>query len=145
MGRSARGVRGVRLRPNDSVVGMDIVQNNEGNLLVISQNGYGKVTKAAQFPSHKRGGVGIKAAIVTAKTGPIVAVRSLEADTEEILLISNKGQAIRVGLKDIPVIGRTTQGVRIMRMSEGDIVSSYGFVPKQPEEVEESTETTKEA
>jgi len=137
MGRSARGVRGVRLRPNDKVVGMDIVQNNEGHLLVISQNGYGKVTKAAQFPSHKRGGVGIKAAIVTAKTGPIVAVRSLEADTEEILLISNKGQAIRVGLKDVPVIGRTTQGVRIMRLAEGDIVSSYGFVPKQPEEVDE--------
>ncbi len=132
MGRSARGVRGVRLRPNDSVVGMDIVANNEGNLLVLSENGFGKVTKAAQFPSHKRGGVGIKAAIVTTKTGPIVAVRSLEADTEEILIISSKGQAIRVGLKDIPVIGRTTQGVRIMRTSEGDKVSSFGFVPKQP-------------
>ncbi len=138
MGRSARGVRGVRLRPNDNVVGMDIVSNNEGNLLVISENGYGKVTKAAQFPSHKRGGVGIKAAIVTAKTGPIVAVRSLDVDSEEILLISNKGQAIRVGLKDIPVIGRTTQGVRIMRMGDSDKVSSYGFVPKQPEALEES-------
>ena len=135
MGRSARGVRGVRLRPHDNVVGMDIVSNNEGNLLVISENGYGKVTKAAQFPSHKRGGVGIKAAIVTAKTGPIVAVRSLAEDTEEILLISSKGQAIRVGLKDIPVIGRTTQGVRIMRTGEGDKVSSFGFVPK--EQVEE--------
>lgn len=145
MGRSARGVRGVRLRPNDSVVGMDIVSNNEGNLLVISQNGYGKVTKAAQFPSHKRGGVGIKAAIVTAKTGPIVAVRSLQEDTEEILLISSKGQAIRVGLKDIPVIGRTTQGVRIMRTAESDKVSSFGFVPKQPEEEPaESPKTTKE-
>jgi DNA gyrase subunit A len=148
MGRSARGVRGVRLRPNDSVVGMDIVSNNEGNLLVISQKGYGKVTKAAQFPSHKRGGVGIKAAIVTAKTGPIVAVRSLQEDTEEILLISSKGQAIRVGLKDVPVIGRTTQGVRIMRTAEDDIVSSFGFVPKQQEEVPEDVtdaagETTK--
>ena len=144
MGRAARGVRGVRLRPNDSVVGMDIIGSDEGSkLLVISQNGYGKVTKAAQFPSHKRGGVGIKAAIVTAKTGPIVAVRSLEVDTEEILLISNRGQAIRVGLKGIPVIGRTTQGVRIMRTAEDDIVSSFGFVPKQPEEVEteESTQT----
>ncbi|MFZ3009915.1 MAG: DNA gyrase subunit A, partial [Candidatus Microsaccharimonas sp.] len=143
MGRSARGVRGVRLRPNDSVVGMDIVANDEGNLLVISENGFGKVTKAANFPSHKRGGVGIKAAIVTAKTGPIVAVRSLEADTAEILLISSKGQAIRVGLKDVPVLGRTTQGVRIMRTSEGDKVSSFGFVPEQPvEEVE--TEEVKE-
>lgn len=148
MGRSARGVRGVRLRPNDNVVGMDIVTNNEGNLLVISENGYGKVTKAVQFPSHKRGGVGIKAAIVTAKTGPIVAVRSLMEDTEEILLISSKGQAIRVGLKDIPVIGRTTQGVRIMRTGEGDKVSSFGFVPKQPIEDEdvdavEDTKATK--
>lgn len=146
MGRSARGVRGVRLRPNDKVVGMDIVNNNEGNLLVISENGFGKVTKASHFPSHKRGGVGIKAAIVTAKTGPIVAVRSLEEDTEEILMISSRGQAIRVGLKDIPVIGRTTQGVRIMRTGEGDKVSSFGFVPKQPvEEVEaaEEPETTK--
>ena len=148
MGRSARGVRGVRLRPNDNVVGMDIVTNNEGNLVVISENGYGKVTKAAQFPAHKRGGVGIKAAIVTAKTGPIVAVRSLEEDTEEILLISSKGQAIRVGIKDIPVLGRTTQGVRIMRTGEGDKVSSFGFVPKQQAEEEEAAEeapaTTKE-
>jgi DNA gyrase subunit A len=143
MGRSARGVRGVRLRPNDKVVGMDIVSNNEGNLLVISQKGYGKVTKAAQFPSHKRGGVGIKAAIVTAKTGPIVAVRSLEEDTEEILMISNKGQAIRVGLKDIPTIGRTTQGVRIMRTAEDDVVSSFGFVPKQ--QIEEGDAADAEA
>jgi len=137
MGRSARGVRGVRLRPNDKVVGMDIVANNEGNLLVISESGYGKVTKASNFPAHKRGGVGIKAAIVTAKTGPIVAVRSLDADTSEILLISSKGQAIRVGLSGIPVLGRTTQGVRIMRTGEGDKVSSFGFVPEQaPEEID---------
>jgi DNA gyrase subunit A len=144
MGRSARGVRGVRLRPNDNVVGMDIVTNNDGRLFVISDNGYGKITKAELFPSHKRGGVGIKAAVVTAKTGPIVAVRSLEEDTEEILFISSKGQTIRVGLKDIPTLGRTTQGVRIMRTNEDDKVSSFGFVPKQPEEVEEvqGTETT---
>jgi len=140
MGRAARGVRGVRLRPNDSVVGMDIVTADDGQLLVISDNGYGKITKASLFPAHKRGGVGIKAAIVTAKTGPIVAVRSLIEDSEEILIISSKGQAIRVGLKDIPVIGRTTQGVRIMRMSEDDVVSSFGFVPKQEKETEDTTE-----
>jgi DNA gyrase subunit A len=151
MGRAARGVRGVRLRPGDSVVGMDIVGNDEGNLLVISEYGFGKVTKAANFPSHKRGGVGIKAAIVTAKTGPIVAVRSLDADTAEILLISSKGQAIRVGLKDVPVLGRTTQGVRIMRTGEGDKVSSFGFVPEQQVEEAETDdavvtpEATKEA
>ena len=137
MGRSARGVRGVRLRPNDNVVGMDIVSNNERSLLVISQNGYGKATKVANFPSHKRGGVGIKAAVVTAKTGPIVAVRTLEEDASEVLMISNKGQAIRVALKDIPTLGRTTQGVRIMKLGEGDAVSSLGLMPEKAEEIAE--------
>jgi DNA gyrase subunit A len=115
---------------------MDIVADGESNLLVISQLGYGKITKSANFPSHKRGGVGIKAAVVTAKTGPIVAVRTLDIDTDEILLISSKGQAIRVGLKDIPTLGRTTQGVRIMRTGDGDKVSSFGFVPEQKIEEE---------
>jgi DNA gyrase subunit A len=137
MGRSARGVRGVRLRPSDTVVGMDIVSDNQARLFVISQLGYGKITKAEQFPSHKRGGVGIKAAVVTAKTGPIVGVRTLDEDTAEVLLISSKGQAIRVGLKDIPSLGRTTQGVRIMRTNDADKVVSYGFVTAEEEPAEE--------
>ena len=131
MGRSARGVRGVRLRPNDQVVGMDIVGGDGHSLLVISENGYGKVTKVANFPSHKRGGVGIKAAVVTAKTGPIIAVQTLDPNASEVLLISNNGQAIRISLKDIPTLGRTTQGVRIMRMSDGDKVASLGLMPEQ--------------
>ena len=137
MGRAARGVRGVRLRPNDRVVGMDIVNNDDEKLLVISVNGYGKMTKVANFPSHKRGGVGIKAAVVTAKTGPIIAVRTLEADASEVLMISDKGQTIRVGLKDIPTLGRTTQGVRIMRLRDGDEVSSLGLMPEQQAATEE--------
>lgn len=128
MGRAARGVRGVRLRPNDIVVGMDVVTVSEQTLLVISQNGYGKITKVANFPSHKRGGVGIKAAVVTNKTGPIITVQTLEAGANEALLISQGGQTIRVSLSDIPTLGRTTQGVRIMRMSEGDAVSSIGIM-----------------
>jgi DNA gyrase subunit A len=137
MGRAARGVRGVRLRPNDSVVGMDIVCDDGQNLLVISKNGYGKITKAANFPSHKRGGVGIKAAVVTAKTGPIVDVRTLEPEARELLMISNNGQTIRVALKDIPVLGRTTQGVRVMRLNDGDVVSSLGLMAEQPIEEDE--------
>lgn len=140
MGRAARGVRGVRLRPNDSVVGMDIVSDNERSLLVISENGYGKATKVANFPSHKRGGVGIKAAVVTAKTGPIIDVRTLEEDASEVLIISKKGQTIRVGLKDIPTLGRTTQGVRIMKLGEGDAVSSLGVMPEQQTEEETAEE-----
>ncbi|HRQ97948.1 MAG TPA: DNA gyrase subunit A [Candidatus Saccharibacteria bacterium] len=140
MGRTARGVRGVRLRPNDKVVGMDIVDDDSQKLLVISENGYGKVTKVSNFPTHKRGGVGIKAAVVTAKTGPIISVRTLEPDASEALLISDKGQAIRVGLKDIPTLGRTTQGVRVMRMSDGDKVASLGLMPEQTKDEEKEEE-----
>jgi DNA gyrase subunit A len=140
MGRAARGVRGVRLRPNDWVVGMDIADDEARTLLVISQKGYGKVTKVSNFPSHKRGGVGIKAAVVTAKTGPIISVRTVEPDASEVLMISNNGQTIRVGLKDIPTLGRTTQGVRIMRMAEGDAVSSLGLMPEQVPVTDEEEE-----
>lgn len=137
MGRTARGVRGVRLRPNDWVVGMDVVSGGGETLLVISQNGYGKITKVANFPSHKRGGVGIKAAVVTAKTGPIISVRTIDEDASEVLLISNNGQAIRVALKDIPTLGRTTQGVRIMRLGDKDAVSSLGLMPEAKNDNEE--------
>jgi len=140
MGRSARGVRGIRLRPNDKVVGMDIADDDSRKLLVISENGYGKATKVANFPLHKRGGVGIKAAVVTAKTGPIIAVHTMEPGATEVLLISNEGQAIRLGLKDIPTLGRTTQGVRIMRMREGDKVASLGMMSDQEEIKDESEE-----
>ena len=137
MGRSARGVRGVRLRPNDHVVGMDIAAEDGRSLLVVSEQGYGKATKVSNFPSHKRGGVGIKAAVVTAKTGPIISVRTIEDTAGEVLLISNKGQTIRVGLKDIPTLGRTTQGVRIMKLGDGDAVSSLGLMSDEGPEVDQ--------
>ena len=136
MGRAARGVRGVRLRPNDWVVGMDIADDGR-TLLVVSENGYGKATKISNFPTHKRGGVGIKAAVVTAKTGPIVAVKTIQDSHVEALLISSLGQAIRVGLKDIPTLGRTTQGVRIMKLSEGDTLASVSLMAEQPAPGEE--------
>jgi DNA gyrase subunit A len=127
MGRAARGVRGIRLRPNDRVVGADIVDESR-NLLVISEKGYGKQTKVANFPSHKRGGVGIKAAVVTAKTGNLTTVKSLGESSNEMIAISNKGQTIRVALADIPALGRTTQGVRIMKLNDNDTVSSVAIV-----------------
>ena len=136
MGRSARGVRGVRLRPNDNVVGMDVIADEEQTLLVISEKGFGKRTKASNFPSHKRGGVGIKAATVTAKTGPIISVQTLDEDMSEAILISQNGQTIRLGLKDIKLLGRTTQGVTIMRLGAGDAVSSIGLMREQ-EKIEE--------
>lgn len=128
MGRAARGVRGVRLRPNDSVVGMDVVNDDGQTLLVISEKGFGKKTKVANFPSHKRGGVGIKAAVVTTKTGPIISVQTIDPSMAEAILVSKNGQTIRLGLDDIKLLGRTTQGVTIMRLSDGDAVSSIGLM-----------------
>ena len=134
MGRSARGVRGVRLRPNDSVVGMDIVTGDGQTLLVVSEKGFGKRTKVSNFPSHKRGGVGIKAAVVTAKTGPIISVQTIDPEITEALLVSQNGQTIRLVLSDIKLLGRTTQGVTIMRLSDGDAVSSIGLMADRPQD-----------
>ena len=114
---------------------MDIVTDPKQKLIAIAANGYGKATLVSNFPTHKRGGVGIKVAAVTAKTGTIVAVHTLDPEASEVIMMSTKGQAIRVAVKDIPTLGRATQGVRIMKMAEGDTVASLGIV--LPEEAEE--------
>ncbi|MCQ2049704.1 MAG: DNA gyrase subunit A [Candidatus Saccharibacteria bacterium] len=150
MGRSAMGVRGMRLRPKDEIVGMDVITDPKQKVLAISANGYGKATLVSNFPPHKRGGVGIKVAAVTAKTGPIVAVHTLDEAAKEVIMMSTKGQAIRVAMKEIPTLGRATQGVRIMRMAEGDTVASIGIVlPEEEDEAEakasETEKTTEKA
>jgi DNA gyrase subunit A len=145
MGRVARGVRGIRLRAGDSVVGAGIAAE-DSNIFVVSDNGYGKRTKVAQFTTHKRGGVGIRAAVVNKKTGDLVAMRSLRDMAEEILLISEKGQTIRTGLKEISEISRTTQGVRIMKLNDNDVVASVALILKAPgEEDAEAGDDTEEA
>ncbi|MBR3131768.1 DNA gyrase subunit A [Candidatus Saccharibacteria bacterium] len=138
MGRAARGVRGARLRPRDEVVGMDIITDPKQKILAISANGYGKATLASNFPAHKRGGVGIKVASVTTKTGPIVAVHTLDPEAKDVIMMSSKGQTIRVAVKEIPTLGRATQGVRIMRLSEGDTVASIGIVLPEDENSDET-------
>jgi DNA gyrase, A subunit len=148
MGRSARGVRGIRLRPGDKVVGVDVVDpsNDKAKLLIMGERGYGKITKASNFPVHKRGGVGIKAAVVTAKTGNIMTVRSLDNDTKEIIVISAGGQTIRLAISDISVLGRATQGVRIMSLGAGDLVASVGLVADDGDSDGDSTgDTSSEA
>ena len=144
MGRTARGVRGIRLRPNDVVVGMDVVED-DSNIFVISEKGYGKKTKISQFSTHKRGGVGIRSAVVNTKTGNLISVKSLTDETPEIIIISDKGQTIRLGLKDIPTLGRTTQGVRIMRLAEKDSVASVALVSKEQISKEVEAEEAKDA
>lgn len=138
MGRTARGVRGIRLRPSDQVIGMDIV-HEEASIFVISELGYGKQTKVAQFTAHARGGVGIRSAVVNTKTGQLIGVKRLLDDSQEVILISSAGQTIRLGIKDIPALGRATQGVRIMRLNDGDKVVSLALVDKT-EDLDESDE-----
>ena len=144
MGRAAMGVRGMRLRPKDEIVGMDVITDPNQKLIAVSANGYGKATLVANFPPHKRGGVGIKVATVTTKTGPIVAVHTLDPQAKEVIMMSTKGQAIRVAMKEIPTLGRATQGVRIMKMSEGDTVASIGIVLPDDEAEDKETDTKKD-
>ncbi len=140
MGRVSRGVRGIRLRASDKVIGMDVVEEGS-SIFVISKYGYGKRTKVAQFTPHARGGVGIRSAVVNSKTGNLISVKSLSKDeTQEVIIVSSQGQTIRLGLKDIPELGRATQGVRIMRMNEGDEVVSLALVDATIEDSEETEE-----
>ncbi len=134
MGRATRGVRGIRLRKDDKVVGMDVISGEDMLMLVIMENGYGKITKSNLFAPHNRGGVGIKAGVVTAKTGKAVDVRIIQGKEGDVLIISKQGQVIRLRLSGIPVIGRSTQGVRIMRMANDDRIASIALLPKEIEE-----------
>jgi len=127
MGRTARGVRGIRLRSGDQVIGMDIVEEGS-HIFVISKLGYGKRTKVSQFTAHARGGVGIRSAVVNGKTGELVGVKALLNGENEVIIVSTQGQTIRLGLKNIPELGRATQCLRIMRMNDGDTVASLALV-----------------
>jgi len=135
MGRVSRGVRGIRLRPGDKVIGMDIVEEGS-DIFVISKYGYGKRTKVSQFTPHARGGVGIRSAVVNDKTGDLIGVKTLVSAEQEVIIISQQGQTIRLGLKDISALGRATQGVRIMRLNDGDEAVSLALVDKAEEEDE---------
>ncbi len=140
MGRVSRGVRGIRLRASDKVIGMDVVEEGS-SIFVISRFGYGKRTKVAQFTPHARGGVGIRSAVVNVKTGNLIGVKSLSGDEkQEVIIVSSQGQTIRLGMKDIPELGRATQGVRIMRLNDGDEVVSLALVDIVPESDEEEPE-----
>lgn len=129
MGRAARGVRGIKLRKSDDVIGMDVVIPR-GELVVITENGYGKRTDIDQFAPHHRGGVGIKAGVTTAKTGKTVDVRIITSNKDDLVVISRGGTIIRTPLKDISKIGRATQGVRIMKLADDDRIASIATIPK---------------
>jgi len=126
MGRGASGVRGMKIGAKDIIVGaMPIRKGQEtNNLLVFSENGYGKQTSLEEYKVQNRGGSGIKTAKVTDKIGKIMAAAVVTEDVDEVVAISKKGQVIRIDVDEIPILGRQTQGVRVMKLKPGDSIAS---------------------
>ena len=118
MGRNATGVRGITLRDKDEVIGM-VMAEDDKTLLTVTENGYGKRTLVSEYRFIKRGGVGVKDIECSERNGKAVAIRSV-TDDDEIMLISQQGIIIRTAVKEISVIGRATQGVRVMKLEQGD-------------------------
>ncbi|MBL7155341.1 MAG: DNA gyrase subunit A [Candidatus Portnoybacteria bacterium] len=134
MGRSAAGVKGIRLRKDDRLVGMEIITKSKeqqavnNKLLVVTENGFGKKTDLKYYKVQKRGGMGIKTAKITSKTGNIVVSQILKEEQEDLIAISKKGQVIKTKLKDISSLGRATQGVKVMKLAKGDKVASVACI-----------------
>ena len=120
IGRSAQGVRGIRLKENDEVVGM-VVADDEKTLLTVTENGYGKRTKVSDYRLISRGGLGVRNIICSERNGNVVSISSV-TDDDEIILISKNGIVIRMPVKQISIIGRNTQGVRLMKLEQNDKV-----------------------
>lgn len=135
MGRAASGVRGIRLKKGDEVVGMDVVSSSmvkKGmlELFVAMKNGYGKSTNLKSYKTQGRGGSGIKTAQITEKTGKMIFAEVANAkDERDLIIISTKGQVIRLPFKSVPSLGRATQGVKLMSFKEkGDTIASITFI-----------------
>lgn len=128
MGRTAGGVKGMTLKPDDMIVGTGVVRagsEDDLNLLVVSENGYGKQTPLDEYKVQGRGGSGIKTMNVTDKTGALIGARIVTIQTTEILAMSQNSQVIRTGIDSVSSLGRATQGVRVMKLRDGDSVASF--------------------
>ncbi|KKS36606.1 MAG: gyrase subunit A protein [candidate division WWE3 bacterium GW2011_GWF1_42_14] len=141
MGRAAGGVTGIKLsKGNDKVVGSVIIPNKAKNidLLVVSDKGYGKRTKTGEYKTQSRAGSGILTYKVTDKTGHLVSARSVNTDNgSDVLLATNSGKVLRIGAKNVPVLGRATQGVRLMKLDSGDALTSAAVLDESLEEIAE--------
>ncbi len=129
MGRTAAGVRAIKLGKGDVVVSADVIQKDkkDSEILVVMENGFGKTTPAKEYKVQNRGGSGIKTAKVTSKTGLVVGAAVLTAEERaegELVVMSKKGQVIKLPLKDVPSLGRQTQGVKVMKLRAGDSIAS---------------------
>ena len=142
MGRTASGVRGIRIdKENDEVVGLICVEdNNVENVLVVSENGYGKRSLLEAYRITKRGGKGVKTINITEKTGKLIALKSV-TDDDDLMIINKSGITIRLNIDTIRVAGRATQGVRLIKLKEGDSIASVAKVERS-DDIEESEEQT---
>ena len=132
MGRAAAGVRGITIEKKDYVVGMVAVKR-EGSLLTVCEKGFGKRSEIDEYRVTRRGGKGVITMKVTDKTGPVVAVKEV-VDSDELMIISAGGQVIRLALKNVRVMGRATQGVRLINLDERDKVCDVARLAAKDEE-----------
>ncbi len=134
IGRTASGVKGVTLgSENDEVVGMICVENETDNILVVSENGYGKRSSLADYRITNRGGKGVKTINITGKTGSLIAIKNV-TDSNDLMIITQNGLTIRIAVEMIPVIGRAAQGVRIINLKPGDQIASVARVDSDEDE-----------
>jgi DNA gyrase subunit A len=131
MGRTAYGVRGISLRGGDEVVAMEVVKPG-GTLLTVTELGYGKRTPLDEYRVQSRGGLGLKNVEITDKNGKVIEIAQV-TDDKEVLIITEQGKILRTPTVDIRIIGRATQGVRLMDLDEGDKVVSVALVEKDEE------------
>ena len=137
MGRVSQGVIGIRLNPEDEVIGMEsIISGSKATLLAITENGFGKRTELDEYRVQQRGGKGVITYKVTPKTGELVGVKIVD-DTQDVMLITDTGTIIRMHVKEISILGRSTQGVTLMRTNDGGKVVSIEEIDQENDEVEE--------
>jgi DNA gyrase subunit A len=137
MGRNASGVRGIRLKDNtDEVVGMISVNDMDANILVVSENGYGKRSSLEDYRLTNRGGKGVKTISITEKTGKLVTLKSV-SDSDDLMIINKSGIAIRMQVEDLRVMGRATQGVKVISLKDGDSIAAVAKVMKDDNDIED--------
>ena len=137
MGRNASGVRGVRLKDGkDEVVGMLSVNDMDSDILVVSENGYGKRSKLDDYRITNRGGKGVKTISITEKTGNLVSIKNV-SDGDDLMIINKSGIAIRMEVNSLRVMGRATQGVRLISLKENDSIAAVAKVVLDEDEVQD--------
>jgi DNA gyrase subunit A len=140
MGRNASGVRGIKLDDkHDEVIGMIAINNDESDILVVSEGGYGKRSSIEDYRITNRGGKGVKTINVTEKTGKLVAIKNV-TDDDDLMIINRSGIAIRMAVDDLRVMGRATQGVRLIKVREDDAIAAVAKVKRDEDDVDENGE-----